>query len=140
MPDLDTDTEGRLSLAEFAHGEGKLRRAAEILRDASDAMYLLAERTDGLLTADAIADRARREAKGREAAAIAAASGGPTLQIAGQQPGGKNLTGCVRGVHSIGLARDANGHAECTQCGTKIVAPDQGGAYDLTARPLGFLG
>lgn len=138
MPDLDTDTAGRLTLAEFAHGEGKLRRAAEHLRDASDALYLKAEQTDGLLTADALADRVRREAVGR-AAALAAESGGPSLQIVGQQPGGKNLSGCIRGVHSVGLARDANGHGTCTQCGTTIIAPDQGGQYDMSIRPLGSL-
>lgn len=132
------DIEGLKELAQWAEGAGTFRKAAALYRDISDALYLKAEQTDGLLTQDAIADQARREAIGREAQARADAQ--PSLAVAGIRPGGKDMSGCIRGIHSVGLARDNNGHGTCRNCGVTMIAPDQGGAYDMSQRPLGFTG
>lgn len=136
--DLDEYLGGKLSEAEFALGAGHTSKLFMILREASDLAAIKHEQTNGLLTAEAIADQARREAKGREAAMIAAASGGMELQVAGRQ-GTKDMSGCIRGVHSIGMARDNNGHATCQNCGTTIVAPDAAGPYAASVPPLGQL-
>lgn len=134
--DLDTYLAGKITEAEFALGAGYTSKLFMILRDAADLAALKHEQTKGLLSPEALADQGRREALGREAAARA--NQGMQLEVAGRQ-GRKDLSACMRGAHSIGLARDNNGHATCTQCGTTIVAPDQGGGYNVSIPAIGDL-
>lgn len=88
------------------------------------------ERLFGLLTPEAIADQGRREAEGRIAAqrdAVARANG-PQMTVNGVEPGNPgqaqhSTSGCMRGVHSFGSLRGANGEAECRDCGTVFICP-----------------
>ena len=127
--DLDTYLDGKLSMAEFALGEDKTLRLGEILREASDLAFLKHEQTKGLLTPEAIADKARREAVGRQAAEADARFGlqmevtGGVNAPASTHTSGRASPGCMRGVHRFGALRGANGEAECMDCGTTFVCP-----------------
>ena len=126
--DLDTYLDGKLSMAEFALGEDKTLRLGEILREASDLAFLKHEQTKGLLTPEAIADKARREAVGRQAAEADARFGGH-MEVTGgvnappAQTQQRASPGCMRGVHRFGALRGANGEAECMDCGTVMLYP-----------------
>ena len=132
--DLDTYLDGKLSMAEFALGEDKTLRLGEILREASDLAFLKHEQTKGLLTPEAIADKARREAVGRQAAEADArfglqmeVTGGVNPPAAQPQSTGRAAPGCMRGVHRFGTLRGANGEAECLDCQTVFIAPPANG-------------
>lgn len=86
------------------------------------------EQRHGLLTPEAIADQARREAYGREAAA---ADTGPRMEYASEalrelgkpaSPTGA-APSCMRGLHEFGSIRGANGEAECRHCGVVVILP-----------------
>lgn len=130
MPDLDAYLEGKLSLAEFELGAEHTVRVGEILREASDLAYLKHEQTKGLLTPEAIADQARREAIGRSAAAADALNGPPQMTVTGgpnppatAPQGGRASPGCIRGLHRFGQLRGPMGEAECLDCQTVFIAP-----------------
>lgn len=130
---VDDYLDGKLSLAASYLAEGKTVRLFELLRDASDLAGLKHEQTNGLLTPAAIADQARREAIGRQAAFHddMARANGPQMTVNGREPtpaaamgqGHGASPGCMRGAHRFGSLRGANGEAECLDCQTVFICP-----------------
>lgn len=131
---LDDYLDGQLSLAAGLLAEGKTARLFETFRETiSGIAGLKHEQAHGLLTPAAIADRARREAVGRQAEFhdATARANGPQMDVTpGQNPmpgtpqaTGKASPGCMRGSHRLGNLRDSNGAAECLDCGVVLIAP-----------------
>lgn len=131
---LDDYLDGQLSLAAGLLAEGKTARLFETFRETiSGIAGLKHEQAHGLLTPAAIADRARREAVGRQAEFhdATARANGPQMDVTpGQNPtpgaphtAARASPGCMRGSHRFGNLRGQNGEAECLDCQTVFIAP-----------------
>lgn len=124
----DNKLGGRLTAAADAIGAGHLNRAAGILAEIADELNQ--EATEAGLLAEEAAEiklPPARQITGDDyvtAPQLATSSAPADLQM------------CGRGVHSYGDP-DSNGWRHCQTCGVVNVAPPDGGAIDMTSRPLG---
>jgi hypothetical protein len=132
---LDAYLDGQLSLAAGELALGHTVKLFELFRDQiAGTAGLKHEQTNGLLTPDAIADQARREAVGRQAAFHdqMARSQMPEMTVNGRAPAtpgqpssGQASPGCMRGVHRFGSLRGPLGEAECLDCQTVFRNPPE---------------